>query len=244
MRTSNPALNDKIYEGLRASGAPMTINGTITRALILLVLVVASGAFTWDKIKLGDVADASQWALAGLIGGLVFCLITVFKKEWSPVTAPVYAICEGLLLGAVSALMEARFKGIVVDAVLLTAGTLFCLLLAYRSGLIKASRNFVLGITAATGAIFLVYLVGWVLALFGKSIPYIHEGGWVGIGFSLFVVTIAALNLVLDFDLIERGEALGAPKYMEWYAAFGLMVTLIWLYIEILKLLSKLNSRR
>ena len=243
MRSSNPTLNDKTYEGLRATGLPMTINGTITRALVLLVLVVVSGAFTWDKIKLGDVADAFQWALAGLIGGLVFCLVTVFKKEWSPVTAPIYAICEGLLLGAVSALMEARFKGIVVDAVLLTFGTLFCLLLAYRSGLIKATRNFVLGITAATGAICLVYLVGWIMAMFGKSIPYIHEGGWVGIGFSLFVVTIAALNLVIDFDLIERGEAVGAPKYMEWYGAFALMVTLIWLYLEILRLLSKLRNR-
>ena len=243
MRSSNPTLNDKTYEGLQATGLPMTINGTITRALVLLVLVVVSGAFTWDKIKLGDVADASQWALAGLIGGLVFCLVTVFKKEWSPVTAPIYAICEGLLLGAVSALMEARFKGIVVDAVLLTFGTLFCLLLAYRSGLIKATRNFVLGITAATGAICLVYLVGWIMAMFGKSIPYIHEGGWVGIGFSLFVVTIAALNLVIDFDLIERGEASGAPKYMEWYGAFALMVTLIWLYLEILRLLSKLRNR-
>ena len=243
MRSSNPTLNDKTYEGLQATGLPMTINGTITRALILLVLVVVSGAFTWDKIKLGDIADAYQWALAGLIGGLVFCLVTVFKKEWSPVTAPIYAICEGLLLGAVSALMEARFKGIVVDAVLLTFGTLFCLLLAYRSGLIKATRNFVLGITAATGAICLVYLVGWIMAMFGKSIPYIHEGGWVGIGFSLFVVTIAALNLVIDFDLIERGEAVGAPKYMEWYGAFALMVTLIWLYLEILRLLSKLRNR-
>ena len=148
-----------------------------------------------------------------------------------------------LLLGALSAWMEVRFKGIVLDAVLLTAGTLFCLLLAYRSGLIKATQNFVLGITAATGAIFLVYLVGWIMGLFGKSIPYIHESGWVGIGFSLFVVTIAALNLVLDFDLIERGEAARAPKYMEWYAAFGLMVTLIWLYVEILRLLSKLRNR-
>ncbi len=243
MTTSNPTLNDKTFEGLRATGLPMTVNGTITRALILLVLVAASGGFTWDKIKSGNGADASQWAIAGAIVGFIFCLVTVFKKEWSPVTAPVYAICEGLLLGALSAWMEVRFKGIVLDAVLLTAGTLFCLLIAYRSGLIKATQNFVLGITAATGAIFLVYLVGWIMAMFGKSIPYIHEGGWVGIGFSLFVVSIAALNLVLDFDLIERGEAVQAPKYMEWYAAFGLMVTLIWLYIEILRLLSKLRNR-
>jgi uncharacterized YccA/Bax inhibitor family protein len=241
MRSSNPVLGDNTFVGLGETTARMTINGTVTRTLILLLLLVASALFTWDKVVAGDVQGAMPWALGGLIGGLIFCLITCFAKRASPFTAPVYAICEGLFLGALSALMEVKFKGIVIEAVLLTAGTLFGLLVAYRSGLIKATENFKLGIFAATAGIGLVYLVGFIMGLFGKNIPYIHESGWIGIGFSLFVVVIAALNLVLDFDFIEQGEAAGAPKYMEWYAAFGLMVTLIWLYIEFLRLLAKLR---
>ncbi|MBI5800029.1 MAG: Bax inhibitor-1/YccA family protein [Verrucomicrobia bacterium] len=241
MRSSNPVLNDKAFTGLGESAGRMTINGTVTRTLILLLLLVASALFTWDKVRAGDLAAAMPWALGGLIGGLIFCLITCFAKPAAPFTAPVYAICEGLFLGAISAVMETKFKGIVLDAVLLTGGTLFGLLVAYRTGLIKATENFKLGVFAATAGIALVYLVSFVMGLFGKNIPYIHESGWVGIGFSLFVVVIAALNLVLDFDFIEQGEAAGAPKYMEWYAAFGLMVTLIWLYIEFLRLLAKLR---
>ncbi len=241
MRSSNPVLNDKTFAGLRESTGRMTINGTVTRALILLVIVFGTALFTWDRVRSGDVAGAMPWVLGGAVGGFIFCLITCFAKPAAPFTAPLYAICEGLFLGALSALMEARFKGIVLDTVLLTGGTLFGLLMAYRSGLIKATENFKLGVFAATLGIGLVYLVGFVMGLLGKNIPYIHESGWMGIGFSLFVVVIAALNLVLDFDFIEQGEATGAPKYMEWYAAFGLMVTLIWLYIEFLHLLAKLR---
>jgi uncharacterized YccA/Bax inhibitor family protein len=168
----------------------------------------------------------------------------VFKKNWAIVTAPLYAVLEGLVLGGLSATFEARFPGIVIQAVGLTFGTLFALLLAYKSGVIKATENFKLGVVAATGGIALVYLAGFVLGFFGVSIPYIHGSGTIGILFSLVVVVIAALNLVLDFDFIESGAASGAPKYMEWYAAFGLLVTLIWLYLEILRLLAKLRSRR
>ena len=243
MRTTNPALNDNTFAGLRASGKVMTINGTITRTLILLVLLVASAIFTWNKFQGAERDAALAWAMGGGIAGFIFAIVTIFKKDWAPVTAPIYAVCEGLLLGAISAVFAARFQGIVLDAVMLTAGTLFSLLMAYRSGLIKATENFKLGVFAATAAIGLVYLVGWIMSFFGASIPYIHECGWVGIAFSGFVVVIAALNLVLDFDFIEQGEALAAPKYMEWYAAFGLMVTLVWLYLEILRLLSKLRSR-
>ena len=150
---------------------------------------------------------------------------------------------EGLFLGGISAIFEAQFSGIVIQAVGLTFGTLFCLLMVYKSGLIKATENFKLGIASATGAIFLVYLVSMILGFFGVQMPFIHESGIIGIGFSIFVVVIAALNLVLDFDFIENGSQMGAPKYMEWYAAFGLMVTLVWLYIEILRLLTKLRSR-
>ncbi len=219
----------------------MTVNGTITRALILLVLVVSSALFTWGRVMSGDVAGAVPWMVGGGIGGLVFCLVTCFAQRASPITAPLYAVCEGLLLGALSAFMQARYKGIVLEAVLLTAGTLFGLLLTYRLGLIRATEKFKLGVFAATAGIAVVYLVSMLLNLFGKNIPYIHESGAIGIGFSLVVVVVAALNLVLDFDFIERGEAVGAPKYMEWYGAFGLMVTLVWLYIEFLRLLAKLR---
>jgi uncharacterized YccA/Bax inhibitor family protein len=157
---------------------------------------------------------------------------------------PVYAAFEGLLLGGISAMYEQRYEGIVINAVALTFGTLAALLLAYRAGLVRATENFKLGIFAATGGIALVYLISMVMGFFGRSIPYIHESGLIGIGFSLFVVTIAALNLVLDFDFIERGAELGAPRYMEWVGAFGLLVTLVWLYLEILRLLAKLQDRR
>ena len=170
--------------------------------------------------------------------------MTIFKKTWSPVTAPMYALAEGLALGTISILAEMRFPGIAMQAVALTFGILFSLLAAYRSGFIAATENFKLGVVAATGGIAIVYLVSFVLSFFGTSIPLIHEAGLVGIGFSLFVVVIAAMNLVLDFDFIEQGVERRAPKYMEWYAAFGLMVTLVWLYVEVLNLLRKLNSRR
>jgi uncharacterized YccA/Bax inhibitor family protein len=178
-----------------------------------------------------------------MIGGLIAALVTIFKKSWAGITTPLYALFEGLVLGGLSAIFEAQFPGIVLQAVGLTFGTLFCLLLAYSTRLIRATENFKLGVVAATGAIALIYLASFVLRLFGINIPYIHDGGLIGIAFSLFVVVVAALNLVLDFDFIESGAANGAPKYMEWYGAFGLMVTLIWLYIEMLRLLSKLRSR-
>ena len=188
-------------------------------------------------------AGAKLYAMGGAIGGLVLALITVFKKEWSPVTAPMYALVEGLFLGAISAVFNAKFPGIVFQAVLLTFGTLFALLFAYRSGLIKATENFKLGVIAATGGIALLYLASFVLGFFNINVPVIHDSGWLGIAFSLFVVVVAALNLVLDFDFIETGVAQRAPKYMEWYGAFGLMVTLVWLYVEFLRLLSKIQQR-
>ena len=173
----------------------------------------------------------------------MLAIVTAFKKEWSPVTAPLYALVEGFFLGAISALYNHLYEGIVMQAVMLTFGTLFALLLAYRSGLVKATENFKLGVVAATGGIALVYLATIALSFFNIQIPLIHESGLIGIGFSLFVIVIAALNLVLDFDFIETGVEQGAPKYMEWYGAFGLMVTLVWLYIEFLRLLAKLQSR-
>lgn len=256
MRSGNPALNQNTFldassgnlvrpVGCNQSQA-MTIAGTINKTAVLLLLVVLTAAFAWHRTMAADgsfAPGAGLYLWGGLIGSLAFALATIFKKRWAPVTAPLYALFEGLLLGAASAVFNAKYPGIVMQAVLLTFGTLFALLTAYRSGLVKASENFKLGVIAATGGIFVIYLASFVLRLFGIDIPLIHESGPIGIGFSLLVVVVAALNLVLDFDFIEQGAERGAPKYMEWYGAFGLMVTLVWLYMEFLRLLSKLQSR-
>jgi uncharacterized YccA/Bax inhibitor family protein len=247
MRTANPALNAETFKSL-AYGADrenvMTIQGTVNKTGILLALTLIAAAWTWNKFfASGTPESVAPWTMIGAFGGFIVALVTVFKKTWSSVTAPVYAVLEGLFLGGISATFEARFPGIVIQAVGLTFGTLLCLLMAYRSGLIKATENFKLGVMSATGAIALFYLVTMILGFFGVRMPFIHESGIIGIGISVFIVIIAALNLVLDFDFIEQGSVAGVPKYMEWYAAFGLMVTLIWLYLEILRLLSKLRSR-
>lgn len=241
MRTANPALNAKTFDVAREGSAVMTIQGTVSRTAMLLALLFAATVLTWNP---SAPQTGTGWIMIGAIAGFVVALVTVFKKNWSPVTAPLYAVCEGLLLGGISSLFERQFPGIVMQAVLLTFGTLGALLLAYTSRLIKATENFKLGVFAATGGIALFYLVAWILGFFGVQIPMIYGSGPVGIVFSAVVVVIAALNLVLDFDFIEQGAEQGAPKYMEWYAAFGLMVTLVWLYLEILRLLSKLQSRR
>ena len=240
MRTGNPTLNDKTFVSVAVSGDEMTLDGTVNKTGILLALTVFTAAWTWSiYFQNNDPAAVMPYLWTGLIGGLITALITIFRKTAAPYTAPLYAALEGLALGGISAFYEAAFPGIVIQAIALTFGTLFCLLAAYRSGLIRATENFKLGVTAATGAIALLYLVNLGMGFFGKSMPFIHESGLMGIGFSLFVVGIAAMNLVLDFDFIETGVEQRAPKHMEWYAAFGLMVTLIWLYLEILRLLSK-----
>lgn len=248
MRSGNPALTANTFTSLAPAAAgreAMTIQGTVNKTGILLILVIVTASWTWNMyLTSANPAAVMPWMWGGVIGGFIFGLVTAFKKTWAPVTAPIYALLEGLFLGALSSIMEARFPGIVIQAVGLTFGILFALLFAYKSGIIKATENFKLGVFAATGGIGLVYLATIGLGFFGVQIPYIHGSGLIGIGFSLFVVVIAALNLVLDFDFIETGAERGAPKYMEWYGAFGLVVTLIWLYIEILRLLAKLNSRR
>jgi uncharacterized YccA/Bax inhibitor family protein len=250
MRSGNPALNDKTFldigSGRVVDAGAMTLNGTVNKTALLLLMTVLSAAWTWSMVG-PDPSTISPIllpvAIGGFIGSLVFFFATIFKKEWAGITAPGYALCEGLILGAISAFFEMRFPGIVIQAVMLTFGTLGALLMAYRSGLIKATENFKLGVVAATGAIALLYLVNIGMRLFGyNGMPFIHDSGAMGIAFSLFVIVIAALNLVLDFDFIESGVEAGAPKYMEWYGAFGLMVTLIWLYLEFLRLLSKLRD--
>jgi len=244
MRSGNPVLKSNTFE-VAPAGERMTLGGTVNKTAILLALVLITAGATWGRFfdRGNDPAAIMPLVWGGCIGGLIAALVTVFKKEWAGITAPIYALLEGLVVGGLSAIFEARYPGIVIQAVGLTFGTLAALLLAYKSGLIKATENFKLGVVAATGGIALLYLANIVLSLFGHPIGFIHESGPLGIAFSGVVVVIAALNLVLDFDFIEGGVENGAPKYMEWYGAFGLTVTLIWLYLEILRLLSKLRSR-
>ena len=252
MRSGNPALQESTFLDLgtgtvvRNDAGTMSLNGTVNKTGFLLLLTVLTAAYAWSQTitPTGEVAsNAGIYLWGGMIGGLVLALVTVFKKAWSPITAPLYALVEGFFLGSISAVYNAQFQGIVLQAVMLTFGIMFALLFAYRSGLIKATENFKLGVVAATGGVALIYLATIGLGFFGIKIPFIHESGLIGIGFSLVVVVIAALNLVLDFDFIEKGVEVGAPKYMEWYGAFGLMITLVWLYLELLRLLSKLQSR-
>ena len=245
-RTSNPALNKNTFKNLhRTSSDSMTIDGTVNKSFLLLAIIVFVASYFWNSISSLESMQSLQGKMIMFaIGGFVVALITIFKKEWSPITAPIYAGLEGAFLGIISRFFELMYPGIVVQAIMLTFGTLFILLLAYKSKLIQATENFRLGVVSATGAIAVIYLATFLLGLFGINIPFIHDNGLLGIGFSLFVVVIAALNLVLDFDFIEQGAEYKAPKYMEWYAAFGLIVTLVWLYLEILRLLAKLRSRR
>ena len=222
----------------------MTLAGAINKTGILLVLCLVSAGYVWNQFfQSSEPPAVNGLMMLGLLGGLAMAIVTIFKRQWAGLTAPAYALLQGLALGGISAMFELQYPGIVIQAVGLTFGTLAVLLLAYKTGLIKPTENFRLMIVAATGGIVLLYLVSFVMGFFGSSVGFIHSNGLFGIGFSLFVVAIAALNLVLDFDFIEAGAEQGAPKYMEWYGAFSLMVTLVWLYLEILRLLAKLRSR-
>lgn len=251
-RTANPALNKNIFTGFApVTGSPvMTLSGTVNKILILLLLVCVGALYTWrlafEAISTDSLAASRAimpWMIGGGIGGFIVAIITVFKRNIAPVTAPIYAVLEGLFLGGISAFLDYQHKGIVINAVALTFGILFALLFAYRSGMIKPTENFKLGVFAATGGVAVLYLVSFLLNIFGVSVGYLHNSSLLSIGISVVIVIIASLNLVLDFDFIEQGAASSAPKYMEWYAAFGLIVTLVWLYLEILRLLSKLASR-
>lgn len=248
MRTANPALSEKIFQNLAVTEEKMTIQGTVNKSFILVAFLTFAAFYSWQSAyPTGWAIDSppvlAQWYLPVILIAFGLSIIIIFKKTWAPLLAPIYAILEGLALGALSAIFEHRYPGIVMQAVLCTSGTFIALLLAYQSRLIKATENFKLGIVAATGGIALVYLIDLALGFFGHKVPYIHENGMLGIGVSLFVTVVAALNLVLDFDFIEKGAEKGAPKYMEWYAAFGLVITLVWLYLEILRLLGKTRSK-
>jgi uncharacterized YccA/Bax inhibitor family protein len=245
-RSGNPALSSKTFENInRNNNGPlikddvMTIKGTVDKTAISLLLMIMSGYFSFTE-------DSMMLILVGGIGGFIVALITIFKKHLSPITVPIYAIFEGLLLGGISFVYGQLYEGIVFNAIMITVSILLSLLFAYRSGIIKATENFKLGVFAATGGIALIYLFSFISSLFGGGFSIMDptNSSLMSIGFSLVVIVIASLNLVLDFDFIEEGAEKGAPKYMEWYGAFGLLVTLVWLYLEILRLLAKLNSRK
>ncbi|GAB6991921.1 Bax inhibitor-1/YccA family protein [Paenibacillus pini] len=242
-RSGNPALKDKTFDQTNGySGSErMTIEGTVNRAFIILAILLGGAVVSWSLYFSGQ--DVFPMAIGGAIGGLVLALIISFKPTLAPYLAPVYAVLEGVFLGALSARYESLYHGITLQAALLTISVFIALLLAYKTRMIKATENFKLGVFAATGGIFLMYILSFVLGMFGVTIPYLHDNSLIGIGISVVIVIVAALNLVLDFDFIESGAQQGSPKYMEWYGAFGLMVTLVWLYVEMLRLLSKIASR-
>ena len=245
MRSSNPALKENTFTGVRAAaGEPaMTLQGTATKSLLLIVLTVFSASFTWNAVASGNTAILGPATIVGGLGGFIVALITVFKPKVSPYTGPIYAVLEGLLLGGISSMYNQRFQGLPLQAVALTFGVFIAFLIVYRMGLIRATERFRLGVVAATGGIMVMYLLSFVLGFFGVRMNFLHDSSPLSIGISLVIVAVAALNLVLDFDFIERGVEQRAPKFMEWYAAFGLLVTLVWLYLEILRLLSKLQGR-
>ena len=237
-RSGNPALGSETFRGFGTDAweRNMTIQGTVNKTAFALLLLLVTATISWNDPN-------SAYIIIGIFGGFIVAIITIFKQEWAPLTVPIYALLEGLALGAISWIFEQSYPGIVAQAIFCTLGTLFALLLAYKSKLIKPTENFKLGVVAATGGICMIYMISIIMSLFGSGIPVIHEATPMGILFSLFVVVIAALNLVLDFDFIEQGAEMGAPKHMEWYGAFGLLVTLIWLYLEMLRLLAKMRSR-
>ena len=246
MRSSNPVMTGKIFEKagtLTADSSVMTINGTINKVGLMLLLVIGAAAYTWNMVMGEEAGRAGTLAIVGAIGGFIVALITVFRPRSSAFTAPIYAILEGLFLGAISAIINARYPGVAFQAVLLTIGTLFTMLFLYRSGRIRATPRFRRGVMMATGAVFFAYMISWIMSLFGMPMGFMHSSGPLGILINLAIIVVAALNLIMDFDFIEKGSQMGAPKYMEWYGAFGLMVTLIWLYIEFLILLSRFAGR-
>jgi uncharacterized YccA/Bax inhibitor family protein len=245
-RSGNPGLNDRTFSALprpALADERMTLQGTVNKSFLLLVVLLGCALWPWSQYLGGDSAVLAPSMLIGLIGGLILALIISFKATLAPYLALPYAACEGLAIGGISAVLERRYPGIAIQAVALTFGVLASMLLAYKSGLIRATQRFRAMVVGATGAVMLLYLVSMVLGLFHVSVPFMYNSSALSLGLSLAIIAIAALNLVLDFDMIESGVAQGVPRYMEWYGAFGLLVTLVWLYLEILRFLAKARSR-
>lgn len=248
MQTSNPVLNSDTFSTRtwdRSSDSVMTASGVVMKTTLLLIITLMTAALTWKHFTVGggDIGAINGWMLASIFTGFITAIATVFKKTWSPVTAPLYAAIEGVFIGAISLILEASFPGIALQAATATLGTLFAMLFVYQSGLIRVTDTFRMVVGTATLGIAVTYFLMILLAFFGVNISFLTGSGGFSILFSLLVIGVAAFNFVLDFDSIEQGVQRGAPKYMEWFGAFALMVTIIWLYIEFLRLLSKLRSR-
>ena len=245
MQSNNPAFSETFANNFDYAGAKsttMTVQGTALKSMVLLAILMATAAYSWVGTQNGTLPR--EVLFGSLIGGFVIALVTMFKPTLAAWTSPVYAALEGIFLGAISQYTDAQYPGIALQAIALTGGVTFLMLFVYVTGLIKVTGQLATGIMAATGAIALFYLVTMVLAMFHVEVPFVFGSSPIGIAFSVFVVGLAAFNLLLDFDFIERGSRAGLSKSMEWYGAFGLMVTLVWLYLEILRLLRKLNDRR
>jgi uncharacterized YccA/Bax inhibitor family protein len=246
--TSNPAFSRDLFPGYeQVYGGPqsttMTVQGTVGKTFVLLAILMATAAWSWSAAT-GQTLGYGLLAGAG-IGGFIVAMITMFKPTVAPWTAPLYAALEGVLLGAISQVVEQRYGGgIALQAVTLTCGVMFIMLFVYATRIIRVTDKLKMGIVVATSALCMFYMISMLLSFFGVGVPLLFSATKFGIGFSLFVVGLAAFNLLLDFDFIEKASATSAPKYMEWYGAFGLMVTLIWLYLEILRLLMKLAAQR
>jgi len=247
-KSGNPVLNDKAFNGTieYQQTDVMTVNGTLNKFGLMMILLFASASFTWKAAAEGK--DVITWVFVAMFAGLIAALVLSFKKQWGSFLAPIYALAEGVFLGGISAYFNNAFAktapGIVMQAVMLTFGVVVAMFALYRFGIIKATERFKSVVVMATMGIAVFYLLAWILRMFNIQMPLIHESTTMGIVFSLIVVVIAALNLILDFDFIEQGSRMNAPKYMEWFGAFGLLVTIVWLYLEILKLLAKLAASR
>lgn len=244
-KTGNPALNKDTFNKVASVDVSraMTLTGTAYKSLALLILAFASGAYGWYLLASGKGDMAAPLIIGSLFIGFIMALVTIFKPKVSPFTTPVYAVLEGFMLGAISQAFDAEYPGIAIQAVLLTGGIFLCMLIAYITRAIRATENFKLAVVSATGGIALYYLADLLFSAFHHPLPLVNSNSTAGIIFSIVVVVIAAANLVLDFDFIEQGVEKRAPKYMEWYASFGLFVTIVWLYLEILRLLAKSRSR-
>jgi uncharacterized YccA/Bax inhibitor family protein len=241
--TSNPVLKEGVFRALSGSAAEgaMTVRGTWNRVGILFALTVAAALFSW-AFPYGDMRGLGSKLALFTAAGFVLALVTLFRRDWAPYTAPAYAVAEGLVMGSLSRLFDLAYPGIVVQAVALTFGIFGSLLLLYRFQILRVTDRLRRAVAAATLGVCLVYLVGMVLHWVGGSgLGFLHQPTPFSILFSLFVIAVAAFNLVINFDFIDQVARLGAPRHMEWYAAFGLIVSLIWLYIEVLNLLAKLR---
>lgn len=244
MANRNPALREKIFTqdpSLAVAGERMSIHGTARKALLLLLIVFATASYPWGKVLNGE--DVTAYFYVGIFGGLILAFITIFKPNFAVVTAPLYAAAEGLALGALSGFFESAYPGIAIQAVGATMAVFLGMLGLYAARIIRVTDKFRRVVIGATMGVLLLYVISFVMRLFGADMPFLHDSSPLGIGISLIIIGIAALNLALDFDFIERGSQAGAPQRLEWYGAFGLLVTLVWLYIEILRLLAILQGR-